>query len=432
MTCSNANRKTSRYIAMENSFLWPRQIPSAKGLQGSLTSTLYRIAERNAISTSDFVRSLTSTVSGKPITSNDLAGKDACALEGCSSRSSTIVKMLADVPELGDLSLQTCWPLAKVLSGVQLLRRTFAWCPVCLERWRAVDESTVYQPLLWRFQHVLNCPIDSVPLLIICPYCNEAPRTFSGLGRVGCCANCGKWLGGNPLSRKSTKRTISDDEVRIIEILSSFDELKTCSASFYDTLNSAINNGMTTKAELRDVLRCETSIYKRYLPTIETVLRVSAISGITPLNLLQGNTIPDTNNGYRRERSKLPGHRTYDYDAASMQAEGLSKKHPELSLSKVCKQVGTVRVSFVRRRPVVAQKIRARHQDWRDRNRLTEMKMIESAIDSLIGKKRYPSWNAIKKECPGVYTDREYMEFVNELLAQRGFGRNVRGYLVAK
>jgi TniQ protein len=417
---------------MDNSFLWPEVVSSDTGYQESFTSFLYRTAELNGISVADLVSSL---IEGVPYPSqlfSDLAGNGPCTLEGCSARSLPILKVLSGVPPLSRLSLHTCWPLVNVLSGVRLLRRNCAWCPICLEALRRIDERKVYQPLLWRFNHVLRCPIHDRPLSVICPYCGVQPRTFSTIGRVGCCANCGRWLGKASYVKNDGIPNDLGDELSVLDILSNLERISACDANFFETANSAVSRGIVTKDKLRTVLTSEITLYKESLPTLETVLRVSALSGISPVNLLLGNVNIVEAASYQRERTKVPGHREFDYDAAVEKMERASRQHPDLSLSTLCKQAGIARTSFVANRPIAAGRIRKRYKCEMRKRKAHELKLIERAIDRLIKRRRYPSWNAIKKECPGVYTDQEYMDVVNELLAARGFVRNARGYLVAK
>ncbi|WP_244207967.1 hypothetical protein [Paraburkholderia hospita] len=190
--------------------------------------------------------------------------------------------------------------------------------------------------------------------------------------------------------------------------------------------------GILTKSDLRRALQCEVHIYERCLPTLETILRVSALAGISPANLLLGNVKRVEAESYRRERAKVPGHRVFDYDAAAEKMELTSRQQPGLSLTTLCNQRGVPRKSFVANRPSAAGRIRRRYIGEMKKRKANELKIIERAIDRLIESNRYPSWNALRKECPGVYTDQEYIEVVNELLLERGFVRNAHGYLVAK
>jgi hypothetical protein len=417
---------------MDNNLLWPEVICADGGLQESITSYLYRAAELNAISVADLVRCLIAPAFVSCRLSRDLAGKNSCMLEGCSGRSLSILNTLEKVYAFPELALHTCWPLVNVLSGVHMLRRTSAWCPACLEGWRRIDEKRVYQPLLWRFNHVVSCPIHAHPLATICPYCAARPRTYSGIGRVGCCANCGRWLGNAIRRAERTKLSEWGDELGIAGLLSSFQDLGKSTGNFFKTLNLILSIGVLTKSDLRRALQCEVGVYERCLPTIETVLRVSALAGISPANLLRGNVNLVEAESYRRERATVPGRRVFDYDAAAGKMEVASRQQPELSLSTLCKQVGVARTSFVANRPSAAGRIRRRYLSEMKKRKTNELELIERAIDRLIESNRYPSWSALKKECPGVYADQEYMEVVNELLLKRGFVRNARGYLVAK
>nr|MBF6596584.1 TniQ family protein [Thermaceae bacterium] len=117
------------------------------------------------------------------------------AINGTGAWSAKWVSILEELTKQADLSALTMLPWAAVLPPRGLLRRTRAWCPVCLHSWRADSPTAVYEPLLWALDSVVYCPLHNTPIVSICAACGHSGPSLAVAGRVGFCHRCGEWLG---------------------------------------------------------------------------------------------------------------------------------------------------------------------------------------------------------------------------------------------
>src|SRR5487761_1118979 len=126
----------------------------------SLTSYVIRLAEAHSVTVGDFIGRMLSEIpnpKGTILTSAAKAfrigshGFRACgyAVNGATDRTARWVYALETVTGRPDLRYLTLLPLRSALP-CQVFRRHRAWCPACLEHWRAVGQ-TVYEPLAWAF-----------------------------------------------------------------------------------------------------------------------------------------------------------------------------------------------------------------------------------------------------------------------------------------
>lgn len=94
-----------------------------------------------------------------------------------------------------DLHLLTLCPLQGIIAQPMVFRSLEAWCPACLEEWRA-SGGPIYNPLLWALRLVTVCPVHLCPLVDRCPHCQSYLAPLSARARPGYCSACFEWLGG--------------------------------------------------------------------------------------------------------------------------------------------------------------------------------------------------------------------------------------------
>ncbi len=84
---------------------------------------------------------------------------------------------------------------ASTLVPTSHLRRTQAWCPLCLELWHRA-QCSIYTPLIWLLQNLRICPQHpEQELLEHCQHCQQSfPPLASNLS-PGVCPKCHNWLG---------------------------------------------------------------------------------------------------------------------------------------------------------------------------------------------------------------------------------------------
>ena len=93
-----------------------------------------------------------------------------------------------------DLRPLTLSALQGSVSKVDIFRTTEAWCPACLEQWRA-EGVPIYSPLLWSVRVVVVCPVHASLLVDRCPHCHSQFTPLRAGARPGYCSICSQWLG---------------------------------------------------------------------------------------------------------------------------------------------------------------------------------------------------------------------------------------------
>ena len=118
------------------------------------------------------------------------------------------ISALESITSLEGLRFHTTLPWKDVLSGINSLRPTLTWCPVCLESKRSAGDI-IYSPLLWALRAVTVCPAHNCRLESVCPHCGRAAKVLSSI-RSGYCSKCHNWLGHYELDGQ-TGRIVSQD-----------------------------------------------------------------------------------------------------------------------------------------------------------------------------------------------------------------------------
>ncbi|MEB2363141.1 MAG: TniQ family protein [Bryobacterales bacterium] len=145
----------------------------------SLTSYLTRLAEAHDISPGTLLtREVLPKVRaefrrheyrGIPATQSTFM-YEAHTLNSLGQQSQDWVNVLEQLTSVRGLQYLTMGTWRQVISGVDLVRRRRAWCPLCLEDWRDSNQQ-VYEPLLWALKEVSVCPTHACLLADRCPHC---------------------------------------------------------------------------------------------------------------------------------------------------------------------------------------------------------------------------------------------------------------------
>jgi len=173
------------------------EMASTHGGRGEqLSSLALRCAERLSVPFRDFYRELITPLiyEGRPMP--DVRGIPVNGtVDGMLQAATIWVKAMNSLMDRSDLRRATLLPWRQSLAPRALVRTHRAWCPVCLHNF-ALQEKTVYEPLVWRVADVVVCPHHRVRLQVQCPHCGRGRQpSFGASTRVGCCRGCGKWLG---------------------------------------------------------------------------------------------------------------------------------------------------------------------------------------------------------------------------------------------
>jgi transcriptional regulator with XRE-family HTH domain len=171
------------------------------GLVESLTGYIARLAQEHCI----YPNTLTSTILlpelGKAYLQNGskLGGSfwsKMVAINGTGTWAADLVRLLERLTGRTDLRCLTLLQWSSILSPRGLLRRTRAWCPLCLAQW-SESQQPVYEPLAWALDVITHCPIHRQPLQVLCPHkeCSRRQPLLAARMRPGYCSSCLRWLG---------------------------------------------------------------------------------------------------------------------------------------------------------------------------------------------------------------------------------------------
>ena len=141
----------------------------------------------------------------------------AASINGNGLMANDWVQALEELTFRDDLSRLTLLAAGvNILSHRDLLQPVKQWCPACYDTWR-LQGTTIYEPLLWFVNGVTVCPEHHRRLERCCPHCSSRPTLLSWSSSLGCCSDCGRWLG----SSKGTDN-VEQKDIYIAEIVGAF------------------------------------------------------------------------------------------------------------------------------------------------------------------------------------------------------------------
>lgn len=166
-----------------------------------MTSYIARLAEAHCLFPGVLMRRIVvpfaeqySTGEGRSTTLHLRDGKATSALNAAHHSARKAVSALEGLTGQQKLSALTMLSWAEVFPLLSLIRTERAWCPCCLEEWRASDRI-IYEPLLWAVQAVKICAEHDCLLEARCPKCTKTSCWLTWRSRPGYCAHCHQWLG---------------------------------------------------------------------------------------------------------------------------------------------------------------------------------------------------------------------------------------------
>ena len=130
----------------------------------SLTSYIMRLAEAHCVFPGILMRKviaphlLQSVVSKSNPQEVGMTGSkfQTSGINGVQEMAARMVQVIETLTLQQSLRSLTLLTWAEVFSPAGLLRSLRAWCPVCLEEWRATNQA-IYEPLLWTLRAAKVC-----------------------------------------------------------------------------------------------------------------------------------------------------------------------------------------------------------------------------------------------------------------------------------
>ena len=181
----------------------------------SLTSYTARLAEAHCLSIGAlFMREIAPLLDRTYLnTSHNIAtfiGTAAQTISSIGAIAEDWVRSLETLTMRNDLRYLSLLTWKNTLSAHSLIRRSLAWCPICLENERKAGQ-VIYEPLLWAFQDITVCTLHDRELDHVCPHCKKQLRIFRLTSRPGYCSNCRNWLGSSEGADLSNRIVITKE-----------------------------------------------------------------------------------------------------------------------------------------------------------------------------------------------------------------------------
>lgn len=280
----------------------------------SLTSYISRLANAHSVLlrtlvTDEILPNLNRThlyQKGQPIYDHlTTFWKRSAMINGTCSTAGNWVNTIEQLTQRNDLCYLTMIKFANVLSWRELTRPTQAWCPLCYDEWRETGRM-IYQPLIWQLSAISHCSQHNAPLHLQCPYkdCRKPLPPLAPQFQPGYCTHCDRWLGHHvalkdcPLmNRNGPERQIWVQQA-VGEMLSAMPSpFSIPSQEAFNTIISTHVNGAMSGNYSEFARRV--GFHRRtvwewaqglQIPRLDTLLQICLYFGITPLQLLTGNT----------------------------------------------------------------------------------------------------------------------------------------------
>ena len=206
--------KASRFISLSPCGL-------SEGLGESLTGYIARLADAHGLATWGLVIREFAPRFSRPLVDkeghSDLFGPFGAALNGLGRTALQAVKILNILTGRKGLEFLTLLPFRDVLSPRSSVRKTVAWCPLCLSDWLCTGRP-VYLPLVWQLDVVSVCPIHTDCFLEhICPRCRQTHFQLCRNSVPGYCPKCGAWLGIENFKQPRHRATVTNLDRAIAE-----------------------------------------------------------------------------------------------------------------------------------------------------------------------------------------------------------------------
>ena len=272
------------------------------------------------------------------------------------------------------------------------LRPARAWCPACFESQRR-EERIIFEPLLWTLRAVTVCPIHKRALVAVCPHCRGESLPMTRRSRPGRCAKCTHWLGSLDAAGPPPDESMSRDWDWRLWAAKAAGELFAAPpgmiarperATLIETIARCVDHFTEGRAHafayhfgLNESLlwKC---LNRHSQPSLETVLRISYLSGPSILDFVNGTAVfpdPATRQGmFVCPPNQHPPNKYRRYGQERLILQEALNETPPPSLAEVTTRLRYCRTSVLRQaHPELYRQIKARHMAFRQEQRMSQM-----------------------------------------------------------
>jgi hypothetical protein len=326
--------------------------------------------------------------------------------------------------------------------SMRILRKTPAWCPMCLAEWKCAGQ-TLYQPLIWMLQVVTICPTHQTPLVDRCPACHRYQKVLATNKTPPFeCTSCSVWLGDESSPRRTGKETTQQLAWQAW-ICSILEELQTASLMegslswqvFFTQLVHYLRERKGAFRKLALAIGAEPTNFHGWVTNqdvaLSTLLTFCYRCEVTPWQVMQGQLEPLERiiQGGASRSSPFPPrpNRRVDRDAyASYLDAALNREGVPPSLRDVARELGYGSTSqltyhFPEKCALIAQRY-AEYRDQRKQQRLLKVREdVRQAVFSLHAQGEYPLIYKLSDVFPnGLMRQREARNAWREALQELG------------
>lgn len=314
-------------------------------------------------------------------------GKTTGAFNSAHHRARNAVNVLESLTGQYGLQALTMMTWTEVFPLFGLIRTDRAWCPCCLQEWRASGRS-IYEPLLWTVQAVKICTQHGCRLETQCPRCARTSRWLAWRSRPGYCAHCHQWLGRDLVRPgENEQETIwfcwcAEQVGTLLALAPTLRDVpsRVCIEEGLASVLEQISQGKKmTFARLVGLSEKMVGdwFYHQQLPSVENLLRVCfAVNLSLPDFLLKQPLIcslrSEGTQGLWSRGSRQHAHGFWKSDQvrAMLEAIARSEEIPPPSLKAVARRLGGDFASLKTYHPVPSQAISARYAAYVNAKRL--------------------------------------------------------------
>jgi hypothetical protein len=369
-------------------------------------------------------------------------------LNGRQTRAEDWVQALGKLTQRTDLQFLTLLTWRMALPSMHLLRTTAAWCSQCYQQWHDTSHI-VYQPLLWQIQALVCCPEHDTLLQERCPYpdCARPQFHLAPRSRLGYCIWCSRWLGKK---EPAPAVSLSDEErewqrwvgktmgelLGAAPSIGSLPDREQVCAKIATYLQALTGGDGRTCAKLLHVDKSALWGWKqgRYLPLLNTQLRICFSAGVSLLQLLVETeerqiTLPTPISYERRPAAVRKAYRKWNLASLqqALEAELQSTEEPPCSMRQVAQRLHYDHSRLIEKFPHQCHMISAKYKEYQERKareRLqTACQKVQQATLLLHSQGIYPSESQIRK-LPGIgaiFKQKEVREMWQEMLRELGW-----------
>lgn len=345
----------------------------------------------------------------------DLFGPMGATINGNNPTAAEMASILEALTGQGGLINLTFKPWAWGLSTGRLIRRHQAWCPGCLEEWRA-QGTVIYQPLIWSLENLQTCPAHECALEHQCRACG---RSHTPLGRHhwnGRCPKCRAWLGGAvaaPAGLSEWQRFSAQETLFFMAAVSrpAVPPPESCfAANVAGVVETLFKGNRSAFVRVAGFHQRTVSAWTNgsQHPSLSSLMMLAYRFNPSPIEWLTKPRLAESCQIIRKVdlreiRPKLTRH-SGETLRATLEEATRSTVEPPLSLAAVCRQIGAHQSYAAKRFPDLSKAICARFRTYNSiRKQVTDnfQKVITvSAVNQLLVEGRSLSYNQMAKVLP--------------------------------